>query len=110
MTITPGPADTLTYTGPTAITNGSATLLSATLVDSNTLAGLPGRTLTLTLGPAAGNQSCTAVTNGSGYASCFIYGVSQPDGTRTMRVTFNGDAGAPNYPYNQINPTVTISG
>jgi uncharacterized repeat protein (TIGR01451 family) len=77
---------TTTYTGPSgAILNGSTVMLSGVLKEDGTI-GIGSRTLVLALG----TQSCTAVTNASGTASCSIV-VSQPLGPGTVSATFAGD-------------------
>ena len=59
---------TLTVSAGTA-TYGSPTTLTGTLTNSVTGTALAGQTVTLTLN---GSQSCSAVTNASGVASCSI--------------------------------------
>ncbi len=76
-----------TYTGPTGpILNGSTVTLSGVLKEDG-VTPIAGRTLTLKLG----TQSCTALTNGSGVASCTVT-AAQPLGPGTAQAIFAGDA------------------
>lgn len=104
VTVNPAPADTLTYTSNSAMTNGSSATLSATLTD---ISGDPlsGQTLTFVLAPAANAQRCTGVTNSSGVASCAINPVNEPTGTRTVAISFAGDI----YPANSLDAYVTVN-
>ena len=49
---------------------------------------LAGRLVTFTLG----SQSCTATTNGAGFASCSIASITQDPGPSTLVVNYAGDA------------------
>ncbi len=82
---------TLTYTGDTAIANGGTATLSGVLLEDNTTP-FAGRTVTFTLGTGGSAQTCNAVTNGSGIASCTISPVAQPLGAGTVADAFAGDA------------------
>lgn len=106
VTVNAGPADTLTYTGDTTFTNGTTGTVSAKLTDSSNGNPLSGKVLRLALAPSANNQDCTAVTDGTGTATCTIQNVNEPTGTRTVRVTFSGSGG---YPANQLDTSVTVS-
>ena len=80
--------NTTVYTGASGpILNGSTITLSGTLKEDG-VTPIPGRTLTFKLGTT---QSCTGVTNGSGFASCNLV-VSQPLGPGTVQAIFAGDA------------------
>jgi hypothetical protein len=107
VTVTPGYADTLSYTGPGTIVDQNDVVVTANISDANTLAGLSGESVTLTLAPALSNQSCTGVSDGSGNVSCTITDVSSADdGSRTLRVSFAGDG---TYPANQVDSTVSVT-
>ena len=121
VTVNPQPADTLTYTGPSTVTDGASATLSGTLTDPNNgNAGIDGDTLTFTLAPSQTSpQTCTGVTSGpSGTASCTISTVNQPVGSRTVQTSFAGDANnyAPNTLVSQVTvnppptPTLTYTG
>jgi hypothetical protein len=92
FTVTPA-STTLTYTGPTTVTNGQPTTLSGTLTTNEPSSGtdVSGRTVTFTLGSGGSQQSCTAVTNASGIASCTIAKVNQSTGTAGVSTSFGGD-------------------
>ena len=72
---------------------GAAAVLSATLSDAGTgtLTPIANRTVTLTLGSGAGAQSCTAVTESNGSASCTIGAVNQSLGGGNVSARFDGD-------------------
>jgi photosystem II stability/assembly factor-like uncharacterized protein len=106
MTVNAGLSDTITYTGPTSISDGAGVTVSATLTDTNTTAAITGDTLTFQIAPALGGESCTAVTDGTGTATCTIPYVDVTTGTRNMRVSFAGDG---TYPANQSDNPVTVS-
>ena len=83
---------TLGYTGATTIANGSATTLSALLLeDGDPSLPVAGGTITLTLGSGSAQQVCTGVTNASGIASCLIPFVSQPLGAASISANFAGN-------------------
>ena len=92
--------NTLTYTGETVIANGEAATMSATLVedgpadDDGDGGSLPiaGRTVHFTLGTGATAQTCDAVTNLLGVATCVIDPVNQPLGPGVVTADFAGDA------------------
>ena len=92
FTVTPA-TTTLTYTGPTTVTNGQPATLSGTLTTNEPSSGtdVSGRTVTFTLGTGGSQQSCTAVTNASGAASCTIANVNQTTGTAGISSSFGGD-------------------
>ncbi len=79
------------YTGDTLIANGGTANLSAKLLEDD-VSPIAGRNVVLTLGIGASAQSCAAVTNGSGDASCPIAGVNQPLGPGVVSARFAGDA------------------
>ena len=80
-------ATTLTYTGGTSADYGDATTLAATLRDASG-AGLPGKSVTLTLG----SISCTVTTGPGGVASCPVAHVTLTPGSYTATASFAGDA------------------
>ena len=75
-------------------------LLSATLQEDDGPA-VVGETITLT----AGTQSCNAVTDGAGFASC-SFNVSQAPGSATITASFAGTA---NYTSSSDTATLTIA-
>jgi uncharacterized repeat protein (TIGR01451 family) len=92
--------NTLTYTGQTVIANGEAATLSATLFedgpedddgDGGSLA-IAGRSIHFTLGTGVTAQTCDALTNLAGTATCVIDPVNQPLGPGTVSAEFAGDA------------------
>jgi hypothetical protein len=101
--ITPAPT-TVTYTGATTATNGSAVTLSSTLKSNGT--PLSGQPLTLTLGSGKTAQSCTATTNASGAASCSIPSVNQVAGSVTVTVSYAGNG---SYQSSSTSSTVKVS-
>ena len=65
------------------MTNGQSATLSGVLTTNEPSSGtdVSGRTVTFTLGSGSSSQSCTAMTNASGAASCTIANVNQSTGT-----------------------------
>ena len=92
--------NTLTYTGQTVIANGGTATMSAFLQedgpndDDGDGGGPPiaGRTIHFTLGTGVTAQTCDAVTNLLGVASCAISPVAQPLGPGIVTAEFAGDA------------------
>ena len=84
---------TFTYTGTTSVTNGQSATLSGVLTSSEPTSGtdVSGKTVTFTLGSGSSLQSCAAVTNTSGAASCTIANVNQSSGTAGVSASFGGD-------------------
>ncbi len=82
-----------TYTGTTSVTNGQNATLSGVLTTDEPTPGtdVGGRTVTFTLGSGSSLQSCTAVTNTAGAASCTISDVNQGGGTSGISAGFSGD-------------------
>lgn len=78
------------YTGQTLFDVGGTAQLSGHLATDGTEA-LPGRTLTLSVGGGTTAQSCTAVTDAHGDATCSVSGVHQPLGPTTASAVFAGD-------------------
>lgn len=82
------------YTGPGKIANGVPAHLSGTLKEDGTVP-IAGRTLAISLGSGASQQTCTGTTDASGAAACTIPLVNQPlNAAATVPVTvgFAGDA------------------
>jgi len=79
----------VTYTGQTSVSSGQTLTLSSTLTTSS---GTPivGQTVVETLGTGYSAQSCTAVTNSLGVASCTIQ-VNQVYGSALMSVSYGGN-------------------
>jgi trimeric autotransporter adhesin len=84
-------ATTLTYTGPTTFTDGSAGTLSATLTVTQG-AAVSGASISFTLGAGTAAQTCAATTNSSGAASCTITSVNQTAGPSTVSAAFAGNS------------------
>jgi len=91
---------TTTYTGQTVIANGGSATMSAFLQedgandDDGDGGGPPiaGRTIHFTLGTGVTAQTCDAVTNLFGIASCVISPVAQPLGPGIVTAEFAQDA------------------
>jgi hypothetical protein len=92
FTVTPAPTS-VTYTGPTTLTNGQPVTLSGTLTTSEPAPGtdVAGETVTFTIGSGSTAQSCSGTTNASGVASCTVADVNQSSGTVPVSTTFAGD-------------------
>ena len=82
---------TLSYTGDTVIANGGTATMSGTLLEDG-IKPIAGRTVTFTLGTGVSAQTCNAVTNVSGVATCAISPVAQPLGPGIVADAFAGDA------------------
>jgi hypothetical protein len=76
----------LTYTGDTTGDYHDVVSLSAVLTLSGTSAGIPGETITFTIGA----QSCTGITDAGGAASCDLT-LDQVPGPYTVTASFAGD-------------------
>jgi uncharacterized repeat protein (TIGR01451 family) len=91
---------TVTYTGQTVIANGGTATMSAFLQedgpndDDGDGGGPPiaGRTIHFTLGTGVTAQTCDAVTDLFGVASCAISPVAQPLGPGIVTAEFAADA------------------
>lgn len=92
FTVTPAPTS-VTYTGPTTLTNGQPVTLSGTLTTTEPSPGtdVSGETVTFTIGSGGTAQSCSGTTNASGVATCTIADVNQSSGTVPVTTTFGGD-------------------
>lgn len=84
----------LTYTGDTVILNGNTLHASAVLTENDTTPYpvLAGRVVVLTLGTGTSAQTCTALTNANGIATCNISPVAQPLGPTAITANFAQDA------------------
>ena len=89
----------LTYTGQTSVSPYQTLTLSSMLTTSS---GSPiaGQTVVETLGTGRSAQSCTAVTNSSGVASCSVT-VNQVYGSVAVTVSYGGNS------YNQSSSSST---
>jgi hypothetical protein len=90
----PAAATTLTYTGPSAFTYGSAASLSATLTLTSGGNPVVGASVSFTLGSGANTQTCGGTTNSAGAASCSISSVAQNFSPSTVAAAFAGSATA----------------
>jgi len=75
----------ITYTGDVMIANGGTAVLQGVLTDITPPLGatpvpVVGRTVTLTLGSGPGAQTCTGITDATGFVRCTINPVNQPLG------------------------------
>ena len=79
----------LTYTGQTSVSDNQTLTLSSVLT---TAGGTPiaGQTVVETLGTGRSAQSCTAVTNSAGVASCSV-SVNQVYGSVAVTVSYGGN-------------------
>ena len=84
----------LTYTGPKVAQNGNPLTVSGVLTTDDPALGAPiaGRTVTFQLGTGGSAQTCAAVTDPTGTASCTIASVNQSPGPVPVTDTFAGDA------------------
>ncbi len=91
---------TLAYTGSTVIANGGTATMSALLVGDGandddadgTAPPVAGRSVHFALGTGVTEQTCNAMTDAAGVATCLISPVAQPLGPGTVAATFAGDA------------------
>ena len=98
---------TLSYTGPTSVTNGQPATLSGVLTTNEPSSGtdVSGRTVTFTIGSGSSLQSCTATTNANGAATCTIPSVNQTSGTVSVSGSFGGDT----YYQSSTTPVSTVT-
>ncbi|MCA1568529.1 MAG: Ig-like domain-containing protein [Acidobacteria bacterium] len=89
-TLTVNRAPTTTLADGPMFANNGAGVLTATLLDINSLP-IVNRTLTLTLGAGPRAQACSATTDATGKASCRINQVIQTLGPGTVAGSFAGD-------------------
>jgi hypothetical protein len=86
--------DALTYTGGLAVVAGQPLVLSGALTTDDPAAGTPlaGKSISLTLGSGVTAQTCVAVTDAAGAATCTIASVKQSPGSVGASARFAGDA------------------
>ena len=84
----------IAYNGDTVILNGNTLHASAVLTedDSTPYPVLAGRIVVFTLGTGPTAQTCTALTDAGGRATCNISPVAQPLGPTAITATFAQDA------------------
>jgi hypothetical protein len=81
----------ITVTAPASVVNGGNAALSGVLTGAAD-APLGGRGVTFSIGSGASAQSCAAITDASGAASCVIANVNQPIGPNLpVASSFAGD-------------------
>ena len=85
--IGPSQVSTTLTVAPVTGTYGSPVTLTGTLVNNYTNTPVPSETVTLKVN---GTQSCSAVTNASGVASCTVT-PTEPAGSYTVSGSFSGD-------------------
>ena len=92
FTVTPA-STTLTYTGPTTVTNGQSATLSGVLTSSEPTPGtdVSGKTVTFTLGSGSSAAKLHGDDHAGGVASCTITSVNQTTGTTGVSASFGGD-------------------
>jgi MBG domain (YGX type)/PKD domain/Bacterial Ig-like domain (group 1)/Bacterial Ig-like domain (group 3) len=83
-------APTITVTNGQMFANKGAGVLTASLLDVNSLP-IVNRTIRLTLGTRPCAQTCSATTDAAGKANCQIKRVMQPLGPGTVSASFVGD-------------------
>ena len=98
----------ISYTGKMSYRHDDEARFSAKLRSTVTAIAISGRKLKFTLGSGKKKQSCAAVTNKSGVASCQLQNVNGKAGTRTLTVAFAGDPRGQNYDYSAATFTRTI--
>ena len=83
----------LTYNGDTVILNGDTLHASAVLTENDTTPYpvLAGRVVVFTLGTGTSAQTCTALTDVNGFATCNISPVAQPLGPTVITANFAQD-------------------
>ncbi len=86
-----GLATTLSYTGPSVLTNGNAATPSAVLTRAQGGSPISNEVITFTLGSGKTLQTCSGTTNSTGTASCNIASVNQPTGSGVLLSSFAGD-------------------
>lgn len=82
---------TVAVTSGLVLAHGSPATVRALLLEDG-LVPIDGRSVTFTLGSGGSAQTCSAVTDVTGTASCTIASVSQPLGAGTLTASFAGDA------------------
>jgi hypothetical protein len=105
FTVTQAPTS-VTYTGPTTLTNGQPATLSGVVTSSEPTSGTPvgGETVTLTIGSGTSAQSCTGTSAANGDVSCTVANVNQTTSTVTVTTSVSGNS------YYQPSSTSTPAG
>ena len=80
----------VTYTGQTS-TGWNQTLTLSSVLKTSSGTPIAGQTVVETLGTGRSAQSCSAVTNSSGVASCTVQ-VDQVNGSVTVTVSYAGNS------------------
>jgi hypothetical protein len=85
--------DGLVYAGAASVVVGQPFVLSGALTtdDPATATPLAGKTVVLTLGSGSAAQTCSGVTDPSGFVACTIASVAQSPGSVSASATFSGD-------------------
>jgi hypothetical protein len=85
--------DGLVYGGAASVVVGQPFVLSGTLTTDDPAAATPlaGKTIVLTLGSGSSAQSCSAVTDPSGFAACTVASVAQSPGSVPASANYAGD-------------------
>jgi len=93
FTVTPAPTS-VTYTGPTTVTNGQPVTLTGVVTSSEPTPGTPvgGESVTFTIGSGPSAQSCTGTSAANGVASCTVSDVSQTSGTVTVNTSVSSSS------------------
>jgi hypothetical protein len=83
----------VTYTGPTTLTNGQPVTLSGVVTSSEPTPGTPvgGETVTFTIGSGSSAQSCTGTSAANGSVSCTVTGVNQTSGHVPVTTSVTGN-------------------
>ncbi|HEX3333173.1 MAG TPA: Ig-like domain repeat protein [Acidimicrobiales bacterium] len=92
FTVTPAPT-TLSYTGPTSLTNGQPATFSGVLTTNEPSPGtdVSGGSVTFTIGSGPSAQNCTGTTIANGDVSCTISSVNQSTCCVPVSVAFGGN-------------------
>ena len=85
--------DGLVYAGAASVVVGQPFVLSGALTTDDPAAATPlaGKTVVLTLGSGSTAQSCSAVTDPSGFAACTVASVAQSPGSVPASANYAGD-------------------
>jgi hypothetical protein len=83
----------VTYTGPTTLTNGQPVTLTGVVTSSEPTPGTPigGETVTITIGSGGSSQSCTGTSAANGVVSCTVANVNQTSKTVPVTATVMGN-------------------
>jgi len=89
----------IAYTGKAKLKDKAKAMVSAKMTSSVTAGTVAGRSLTFALGTGSNKRTCAAVTGSTGVATCSLGKISGKKGTRTLTVSFAGDAHGAAYDY-----------